>query len=267
MSYTEYFGMKKEPFVNEILTKDLLHLPGTLSVKQRMDYVLKNGGVMVVTGDVGVGKSTSLRWSLDQYHKSEVHCVYITATSGSSIELYKQMGWGLKIEMKTGSKVLLLKNLKAAIEEFVNQRQGKLVVVIDEASLIRSEVFSELHTLTQFNYDSASLFSLILVGQNSLLDKLSYRTSAPLASRVITRTHLGSLERDQMCDYLKHHLKVAGIKANLFSETAITAIHQGSGGLLRKANSLARGSLIGCMIDKVNMVNDEHVRKASTELI
>jgi type II secretory pathway predicted ATPase ExeA len=267
MSYTEYFGMKKEPFVNEILTKDLLHLPGTLAVKQRMDYVLKNGGVMVITGDVGVGKSTSLRWGLAQYHKSEVHCVYITATSGSSIELYKQLGWGMKIDMKTGSKVLLLKNLKSAIEEFVNQKQGKLVVVIDEASLIRSEVFSELHTLTQFNYDSANMFSLVLAGQNSLMDKLSYRTSAPLASRVITRAHLGSLERDQLGDYLKHHLKVAGVKSNLFSETAITAIHQGSGGLLRKANSLARGALIGCMIDQENMVNDEHVRKASTELI
>lgn len=267
MSYTEYFGMKKEAFVNDILTKDLLQLPGTLSVKQRMDYVLKNGGVMVVTGDVGVGKSTSLRWGLEQYHKSEVHCVYVTATSGSSNELYKQIGWGLKIDMKTGSKALLINNLKKAIEEFVTQKQGKLVVVIDEASLIRSDVFSELHTLTQFNYDSANLFSLILAGQNSLMDKLSYRTSAPLASRVITRAHLGSLERDQMSDYLKHHLKVVGIKASLFSDTAISAIHQGSGGLLRKANSLARGSLISCMIDQENVVNDEHVRKASTELI
>jgi general secretion pathway protein A len=202
MSYTEYFGMKKEPFVNEILTKDLLHLPGTLSVKKRMDYVLKNGGVMVITGDVGVGKSTSLRWSLDQYHKSEVHCVYITASSGSSIELYKQLAWGLKLDMKTGSKVLLLKNIKGAIEEFVNQRQGKLVVVIDEAWLIRTEVFSELHTLTQFNFDSANMFSLVLAGQNSLMDKLSYRTSASLASRVITRAHLGNLERDQIGDYL-----------------------------------------------------------------
>jgi type II secretory pathway predicted ATPase ExeA len=70
-----------------------------------------------------------------------------------------------------------------------------------------------------------------------------------------------------MNDYLKHHLKIAGIKANLFTENAITAIHQGSGGLLRKANSLARGSLLSCMIDNDNQVSDEHVRKASTELI
>ncbi len=267
MSYTEYFGMKKEPFTNEILTKDLLQLPGTLAVKQRMDYVLKSGGVMAVTGDVGIGKSTSLRWSLDQYHKSELQSLYITAASGTSSELYKQICWELKLEVKSGSKVSLIKELKKAIEEYINQKKGKLVIVVDEASLLRSDVFSELHTITQFNYDSANMFSLILVGQNILLDKLSNRTAAPLASRIITRAHLTNLDREQMSDYLKHHLKIAGIKANLFSDNAITAIHQGSGGSLRKANSLARGSLLGCMIDSDNQVSDEHVRKASTELI
>lgn len=267
MNYTEYFGMKKEPFTSDISTKDILQMPGTLAVKQRMDYVIKSGGVMVITGDVGTGKSTSLRWSFDQYHKSEIQCLYITATSGSSTDLYKQICWALKVEVKTGSKVLLLKELKRAIEENVQQKKGKLAIVIDEASLLRSDIFSELHTITQFNYDSANLFSLILVGQNSLIDKLSYRTSSPLASRVITKAHLINLDREQMSDYLAHHLKVAGIKANIFTENAITAIHQGSGGLLRKANSLARGSLLGCMIDKDNLVSDEHVRKASTELI
>lgn len=267
MSYTEYFGMKKEPFTNEILTKDLLQMPGTLAVKQRMDYVLRNGGIMAITGDVGIGKSTSLRWSLDQYHKSEIQCLYVTATSGSSTELYKQICWELKLEVKSGSKAALIKELKQAIEEYFNQKKGKLIIVIDEASLLRSDVFSELHTLTQFNYDSINLFSLVLAGQNSLLDKLSYRASAPLASRVITRAHLANLDREQMSDYLKHHLKISGIKSNLFTENAITAIHQGSAGLLRKANSLARGALLSCMIDNENQVSDEHVRKASTELI
>jgi type II secretory pathway predicted ATPase ExeA len=162
MNYTEYFGMKKEPFTNEILTKDLMQMPGTLGVKQRMDYVLRKGGVMAITGDVGNGKSTSLRWSLDQYHKSELECLYITATSGSSSELYKQICWALKLNIKSGSKVSLIKELKKAIEEYINQKKGKLAIVIDEASLLRTDVFSELHTITQFDYDSSNLFSLIL---------------------------------------------------------------------------------------------------------
>ncbi|MCP4160816.1 MAG: AAA family ATPase [Deltaproteobacteria bacterium] len=267
MKYTEYFGMKTDPFVNNLETKNLLKLPGTLSVKERLDYLLKTGGVMVVTGDVGIGKSTALRWSLSQYHPSELHKVYVTANSGSTNELYKQLCWGLDIDVHTGSRSLLMKKFKEGVKEIVEDQKIKLVITIDEASLLRPDIFAELHTLTQFNYDSTNLFSLVLVGQNSLLDKLKYRTSAPLASRVITRAHIQSINADQMRDYIKHHLKIVGIKKGLFDENAITAIFQGSGGLLRKANSLARGSLLGCMIDSDDQVNEEHVRRASTELI
>lgn len=267
MQYTEYFGMKSEPFVNDIPTKQLLKLPGTLAVKQRIDYLIKTGGVMVLTGDVGIGKSTSLRWSLDQYHKSEIHNLYITANTGSSNELYKQLCWGLNIGINTGSKSLLIKSFKDGIKELVEQQRCKIVITLDEASLLRTDIFAELHTATQFNYDSTNLFSLILAGQNSLLDKLKYRSSAPLASRVITRAHLSAITLDQMKDYIKHHMKIVGIKTNLFTESAVSAIYQGSGGMLRKANSLARGSLLACVIEKDELVNEEHVRRASTELI
>ncbi len=236
-------------------------------MKQRIDYLLKVGGVMVLTGDVGTGKSTALRWSLSQYHKSEIHSLYITANSASTNELYKQLCWEFKIDIKTGSKSQLIKSFKTAIKEIVSQQKCKILIIIDEASLLRTDVFAELHTATQFNYDSINLFSLILAGQNSLLDKLKYRISAPLASRVITRAHLSSITREQMDDYIRHHLKIVGVKKNIFNENAISAIFQGSAGLLRKANSLARGAILACMIDDDNLVNEEHVRRASTELI
>lgn len=267
MKYAEYFGMKKEPFSDDINEKDLLKLPGTLSVKQRMDYILNVGGIMVVTGDVGSGKSTAFRWSLNQYHKSEINCFYVTANSGSTCELYKQLCWSMQLNINSGSKSLLLREFKTGITEILEQNRNKTVVIIDEASLLRADVFAELHTINQFNFDSEKRFSLVLVGQNSLLDKLKYRTSAPLASRVVTRAHLSAINEDQMTDYINHHLKISGIKVKLFTKNAVTAIWQGSGGLLRKANFLSKGSLIACMIDKEEQVTEEHVRRASTELI
>jgi len=267
MKYTEYFGMKQNPFSNDLKEKDLLHLPGTLSVKERIDYLLKVGGIMVITGDVGTGKSTALRWALSNYHPSEVYSLYVTANSGSTNELYKQLCWGINIDINTGSRSLLIKKFKDGIRDIIKEQKMKIIVNIDEASLLRPDIFAELHTINQFNYDSNNLFSLVLAGQNSLLDKLKYRSSAPLASRVITRSHLTSINEDQMKDYIKHHLKVVGIKKGLFTDNAITAIYQGSGGLLRKANSLARGALIACMINNDDIVNEEYVRRASTELI
>jgi len=267
MKYCEYFGLKKEPFTNDLALKDLLKLPGTLAVKQRIDYLIKTGGVMAITGDVGIGKSTAIRWAIGQYHKSEIKTVNVIANAGSTNELYKQICWGLNIEINSGSRALLIKKIKEAIKEIVEQQRCKVVIIIDEASLLRTDIFTELHTITQFEYDSVHLFSLVLAGQNALLDKLKYRSSAPLASRVITRAHLSAIKDDQMKEYIKHHLKIAGLKKNIFNEIAVSAIYQGSGGLLRKANSLARGSLLACMIDNEDEISEEHVRKASTELI
>ena len=85
-------------------------------------------------------------------------------------------------------------------------------MIIDEASFLRLEVFSELHTLCQFDKDSKPYLPLILAGQGSLMDKLSYKSSAPLASRVVCRAHLKGLDKDGMQQYLLHHLKLAGVK-------------------------------------------------------
>ncbi|MBF0315119.1 MAG: AAA family ATPase [Oligoflexia bacterium] len=267
MKYVEYFGMTKDPFSNDIALKDILPLPGALSVRERIEYIVKTGGVMVVTGEVGSGKSTALRWSVGQYHRSDITCAYVIAGTGGSNDLYKQLCWSLNIKITSSNRVNLLKIFKSTVEEIVKHQKIKLLIIIDEAFLLRTDILAELHTITQFDYDSANLFGLILAGQNSLIDKLKYSISAPLASRVITRAHLTNLSNEQMTDYLNHHLKIVGMKKNLFSANAVTAIYQGSGGLLRSANSLARGALIACMIDKDSTVNEEHVRRASTELI
>jgi len=266
-NYTAYFGFKKQPFISDLAVKDLMQLPATLSVHQRMDYILGVGGLMAITGDVGCGKSTSLRWALSQYHPSEVLAVNVVANSGSTNELYKQLCWALDLDVHSASKALLMKEFKSTLKDLVSRKKQKVIVLIDEANLLRVDVFAELHTLTQFEYDSKNLFALVLAGQSSLIDKLTYRSSLPLASRIITRTHLSSLGPEQMADYLKHHLKIAGVKNNLFDQNATIAIHQASSGILRKANSLAIGALMACMIEQENSVTAEHVRIASTELI
>jgi general secretion pathway protein A len=265
-SYSAYFGFKSEPFSSEIGAKNLLKLPSMVSVKERFDYVM-SGGVFLITGEVGAGKSTSLRWSQSQFHPSQYLFINITATGGSLIEFYRQLCWDLDTEVKTGSRAGILRNFKATIREIVATKKQKIIIVVDEAHLLRIEVFAELHTITQFDNDSKNFFSLVLAGQPNLLEKLTYRSSAPLASRVIARTHLSPLNQEQIAVYLEHHLTVSGVKKQLFSEPAITAIYQASGGILRKTNFLARGGLIAAATEKEQVVSAEHIRVASTELL
>ena len=265
-TYCAYFGFKSEPFTSEISAKNLLKLPSMVSVKERFDYVM-SGGVLVITGEVGSGKSTSLRWSQSQFHPSQHLFLNITATGGSLIEFYRQLCWDLEIVVKSGSRAGILKSFKNTIREISATKKQKITIVVDEAHLLRVEVFAELHTITQFDNDSKNLFSLVLAGQPNLIEKLTYRSSAPLASRVVARTHLSHLNQEQLAVYLEHHLGVAGIKKQLFSDQAITAIYQGSAGILRKANFLARGGLIAAATEKEQIVSAEHIRLASTELL
>ncbi len=266
-TYRAYFGLKTDPFATDVQAKDLLRLPGMLGVKERLDYVVSLGGVLVVTGEVGSGKSTSLRWSLGHYHPSEVTAVAIVANTGSIVELLRLISWGFDLNPTSMSKSKLFSDLRATVREIASAKKQRLVLVIDEANLLRHDVVSELHTLLNFDHDSKSFLPLVLCGQATLLDRLAYRGAAPLASRVIAKAHLETLSLAQMEDYVAHHVKIAGGKKALFDSASITAIHQGSGGVLRRANALARGGLLAAQREEKDAVTAEHIRIASSELM
>ena len=164
------------------------------------------------------------------------------------------------------SLAVLNRTVRDLLVEIRSKKQTPLLI-IDEAHLLRFEVFAQLHSLTQFQFDSQNLMPVVLAGQNSLLDKLLFHTSRPLASRVVGRSYLEALKLEDMRGYLLHHHQLAGCTDNLFSDEAIVAIHQGSGGLLRRANHLARGALMAGVRENSSVISAEHVRVASTEIL
>ena len=265
-AYRTFFGFSREPFSAELKVEEILKTEAVVAVADRVDYAIRLGAVALITGEVGSGKSTALRFAISRLHPSEYRLVWVTAGGGSILELYRQIAWELEVETPSYGRASLTRIIRKSILDLVSKKQ-KVVLLIDEASLLRLEVFAELHTLTQFEGDSKPLFPLLLAGQNNLLDKLYWRTSLPLSSRVIARSHLEGVDRQGMENYLNHHLRLAGMNHSVFAEQAITAIHQGSGGLFRKSNHLARGALIAAAAEKCQQVSAEHVRLASTELI
>ncbi|RLE01086.1 MAG: AAA family ATPase, partial [Bacteroidetes bacterium] len=238
-NYRTFFGLNKEPFGTDIMLSEILKTPQLVEVKDRFDYVIRLGAIGLVTGEVGSGKSTALRYALDNLHPSEYRALYITASSGSIMELYRQLVDVLDINLTSNSKAIIVKMIKKEITDVIRENKMKIVLIVDEASLMRLEVFEELHTICQFEKDSKPWLPVILAGQNNLIDKLCYRSSQPLASRIIAKSHLEGVDLKAMEKYLKHHLAICGIDQMLFEQAAITAIHQGSGGLFRKANHLA----------------------------
>jgi type II secretory pathway predicted ATPase ExeA len=265
-NWRTFFGFGTEPFGADIALKNILETNDLLGVRDRFEYAVRIGGAALVTGEIGSGKSTAMRHAIGRLHPSEWRTLHVTASSGSVLELYRQILGELGMETSSLSRVKMVARIKKEIIDIVRNKKMKVVLVVDEASLLRLDVFRELHTLMQFNHDTSPWLPIVLSGQSNLIDKLSYRDSGPLASRIVARSHLEGGDRNATETYIRHHVKIAGVDSDLFSDPAITAIHQGSGGLFRKANHLARGALIAAASEKSVTVDAEHVRLASTEI-
>lgn len=267
MSYRMFFGLAREPFTANLELDGILQTEALQAVSQRVEYVMRIGAIGLVTGEVGAGKSTALRWTTGQLHPSKYKVLWVTATSGSILEVYRQLLAELDIQTAASSRAVLTRLIRQQVVDLVTAKKQQPLLVIDEASLLRLDVFAELHTLTQFQGDSKPWLPIILAGQNNLADNLLYRTAVPLASRIVARSHLQAVNREGMEEYIAHHLRIAEMKNSPFDDQAVTAIHQGSGGLFRKANHLARGALIAAAAEKSQTVTAEHVRVADSELL
>jgi len=265
-AYRVFFQLQRETFSSDIALKEIMVTPAIKSVEERIRYAVNLGAVAVITGEIGSGKSTALRYFSGNLHPSEYRTLHVTASAGSILELYRHILAELNLEPVGTSRAKMVRQIQQEVKEAVMGKKMKMILMIDEASLLRLDVFTELHTLAQFDNDSKPFLPMVLAGQANLVDNLTYRYSLPLASRVVGRCHLQGVDQHGMEEYLSHHLAIAGIKHTLFEPPAVTAIHQGSGGLFRKANHLARGSLIVATRKKSEMVSADHVRIAATEL-
>ena len=265
MKNRTFIGLQREQIPADLQLNEIQLTTALQGLQDRINYAIRLGGIAVITGEIGSGKSTALRYTMGILHPSEFNIIYITASSGSILELYRMILSELGVDVSSNSRAVMTRRIKQEIVEISQANNKNAVLVIDEASLLRLDVFAELHTLTQYEKDSKPLLPVILAGQVNLVDNLRYRNSMPLASRVVGKTHLEGLDRSGMEQYLLHHLSLAGVK-QLFDDTAVTAIHQGSGGLFRKANHLARGAIIAAAKNESTTVNAEHVRLAATEI-
>ena len=171
MGYKNFFGFQKEPFSQEIRLEDLYPLPGLHAATERFLYALNLGAVSIITGDVGSGKSTALRYAAGKLHPSQYKVVSIVAVTGSIADIMRQLCNGFDVEGHSNSLAKLTRTLRSAIME-ITQRKQTPVLIIDEASLMRLEIFAQLHTISQFEMDSKPLLPIVLAGQNNLIDKL-----------------------------------------------------------------------------------------------
>ena len=242
------YGFNLTPFTNSINCNNLYQNQKLQIALATLGYVAANSQMAILTGDVGVGKSTALRLFAQQLDKSEYQIFYVSDSQLTPRWLYatllKQVGIDGKL-FRGDSKRLFQTELQKIKETL----RKKVVVIIDETHLLPVDSLQEIRFLLNTEMDSCSPLALILSGQDELWSTLSNDSCRAIRQRVDMSVRLTPLEQDEVYPYIQAHLKFAGCEHELFTASAIEAIYAHSSGIMRIINKLCVHALFQGITD------------------
>ena len=230
-----------------------------------------SGGFVLLTGEVGTGKTTLCRLALEQL-PSNTDVALVLNPSLNPLELLETICEELKLDVtKARGQMKPLVDLLNA-ELLAAHAQGRRVVLmLDEAQNLSADSLEQVRLLTNLETATQKLLQIILLGQPELNDMLAKPELRQLAQRITARYHLDALDAVESKSYIEHRLFVAGAEsaafsAKLFSPAALRTLHQISGGIPRVLNVLADHSLLAGFAENARIVDAKMVRRAATEV-
>lgn len=262
--FETFFGFKKIPFSDNPDPKQLFESRAWIQTKARLKFLVEHHGTGLLTGEIGSGKSTAARCFLSGLNPNLHKILYLHWTSGSALDLLRQLAWVLDLE-PAHHRGDLVRQISDAIVRLNKTKKQHPILVLDEAQLLRHPALEQLPLLLNFEMDSCPYLTLLLVGQPLLRRTLSLQFHEPLRQRIVVQYHLEGLSRDELDAYLAHQLKTSGIQEPLFDETARQALYQATKGILRKVNKLALAALRLAASRKASLVDEAILLDASQE--
>ncbi len=267
--YAAHFGLTREPFS---LAPDPRFLFMSERHREALAHLLYGvrggGGFVLLTGEIGAGKTTVVRCLLEQLPATCV-VAYVFNPKLTALELLQTVCH----EFGIGPAVRDAGSIKAhvdALNTFLLQAhaQGQqALLVIDEAQALDAAVLEQLRLLTNLETAERKLLQIVLVGQPELRGMLAQPGLEQLAQRVIARYHLGALTAAETRAYVQHRLSVAGLKGALpFDAKALALVHERAGGVPRRINLLADRALLGAYANHKAAADRATVRTAAAEV-
>ena len=266
--YLEYFGLTEKPFQ---ITPDPRFLYMSRRHRDGFAHLLygadEAGGFVLLTGEVGTGKTTLCRSALASI-TDNVRVALILNPKQSALELVASICDELQINYpkNVGSLKALIDRLNLYLLKAYGQGQ-RIVVVIDEAQNLTFEVLEQVRLLTNLEVSTQKLLQIILIGQPELQTMLSRPELRQLAQRITARFHLTPLTREETGEYIIHRLKVAGVTREIFTKTAVREIYRLSTGIPRLVNTLCERALIGAYGANLPLIKKDVVSNAATEVL
>jgi general secretion pathway protein A len=267
--YKAYFQLARNPF-------DLTPDPTCFVPTERHNETLaslyygvrRHKGFVVVTGEVGTGKTLLLRCLLRLLEESrDITYAYVFNNRLTSTEFlqYMLLDFGLQASGKNKCEMLF------DLSQFLvsrSSRQMTTVLIVDEAHLLSDELLEEIRLLSNLETYDDKLLQIVLVGQPELDEKLDSKGLRQLKQRIALRTHLAPLSLEETQRYIEHRLQIAGADSSassLFSPKATAMVYQFSRGFPRLINTICENSLLTAYARQVPVITPDIVKQVARE--
>jgi len=266
--YLSFFGLAEKPFA---ITPDPRYLYLSARHADALAHLVyginEAGGFIQLTGEVGTGKTTTIRSLLARAPKNaEIALILNPRLSATEFlrSLCEELGLGVTDSAESNTKELVDLLNRHLLRTHAQGR--RVVLIVDEAQDLAPEVLEQIRLLTNLETETQKLLQIILIGQPELRTLLARQDLRQLAQRITGRYHLAPLSREETSAYVRHRLRVAGATAEIFSRAAQREVFRVSGGIPRVINIVCDRALLGAYTLDVHTVPANLVRRAGGEV-
>lgn len=270
--YAPFFGLKHEPFS---ISPDPRYLYMSERHREALAHLLyglgSGGGFVLLTGEIGAGKTTVCRCFLEQMPK-RCNVAYIFNPKQTVEELLRSICDEFHIPSSSSvpGRAPTVKDYVDPLNEYLLRTHAvgqNNILIIDEAQNLSPDVLEQLRLLTNLETNERKLLQIVLIGQPELRDMLARPALEQLAQRVVARYHLGALSPHETSHYVRHRLGVAGLTTALpFDKAALERVHRLSRGVPRRINLLCDRAMLGAYAGGATHIDRAIVDKAAREV-
>jgi general secretion pathway protein A len=264
--YKSFFHLKINPFASSPDPRFLYMMPHTREALATLEYgISAHKGFIVLTGEVGTGKTTLLRRALASLDQSRVFSSFVFNPRLDVLDFLEFIlsDFGIAPQNRTKSGMLIQLN-RWLIERY--RRDETCVIIVDEAQNLEWDLLEEIRLLTNLETTSEKLVQIVLSGQPELEEKLRAPDVRQLRQRIALWARTHAISSEQTANYIAQRLLIAGSSERIFPDDAILAIHRASRGIPRIINLICEHALILAYVEQLRQVPEELIHAVASDL-